>query len=106
MSNPGFMESLLEDGEDNALLRYTMASAFIKHGKSEQAMEQLKAATDIKPDYFSAWLLWAETLADNGKKKESVEIIKLALEKCAQHKNREEFKKLETLLHSLSEEIN
>ena len=54
MAELNIMEAMLGEGEDNALIRFTMGSAFIKHGKYEQAIEQLAKAVELKPDYTTA----------------------------------------------------
>jgi predicted Zn-dependent protease len=85
MSEVNMMETLLGDGEDNALIRFTMGSAFIKHGKFEQAIEQLEKAIELEPGFTAAWLKYAEALYGNGRITESLstlsERIRVATEK-------------------------
>ena len=51
-------------GQDNALMRFTMGKAFIKHGKLEEAAEQLSLALELEPEYSAAWKLYAQTLIE------------------------------------------
>jgi Flp pilus assembly protein TadD len=61
------METMLSDGQDNALIRFTMGSAFIKHGKFEEAIEQLAKAVELEPDYSAAWQRYGWALAESGR---------------------------------------
>ncbi len=66
------METMLNDGQDNALIRFTMGSAFIKHGKFEEAVEQLALAVELKPDYSAAWHLYGWALAESDRADEAI----------------------------------
>ncbi len=63
---------MLDDGQDNALLRFTMGSAFIKHKKFSEAAEQLALAVKLKPDYSAAWKLYGQALVGSGRIDEAI----------------------------------
>ena len=69
------LEAMLSDGQDNALLRFTMGSAFIKHKKYQEAIENLAKAVELDPEYSAAWKLYGKTLAENGQTEEAVKIF-------------------------------
>jgi Tfp pilus assembly protein PilF len=67
------MESMLGLGQDNALMRFTMGKAFIKHGKFVKAAEQLVIALELEPKYSAAWKLYAQTLTELNQIKAAIE---------------------------------
>lgn len=98
MTDINIMETLLNDSQDNALLRYTMGAAFIKHGKFEQALEHLQAAISQKPDYLSAWELYVEALIQTGQTESAIEQLKRAISNL---EDDSDITKIKTLLHTL-----
>lgn len=72
MTDFNIMETLLNDGQDNALIRFTMGSAFIKHKKFDEAAEQLAKAVQLEPDYSAAWKLYGQALAASDRIEEAI----------------------------------
>lgn len=62
------LEKMLNDGQDNALLRFTLGSAFIKHKKYKEAVEHLAKAVELDPEYSAAWKHYAKALMESGEK--------------------------------------
>ena len=60
------LEQMLASGQDNALLRFALGSAFIRHGRHEQAAQHLARAVELDPGYSAAWKLLGRALADSG----------------------------------------
>ena len=58
----GNMEAMLEGGQDNALLRFTLGSAFLKKGDAAQAVKHLRVAVSHDPDYSAAWKIYGKAL--------------------------------------------
>ncbi len=58
----GNMEAMLEDGQDNALLRFTLGSAFLKKGDAAQAVKHLCVAVKHDPEYSVAWKMYGKAL--------------------------------------------
>ena len=48
-------EKLLAQGQDNALLRYSLAMEYLKLNHTDRAIEHLKAALQHDPTYSAAW---------------------------------------------------
>jgi len=76
---------LLEKGPDNALLRLSIASAYLKEDQIGQALQHLEKAVELDPRYSAAWKLYGKTLLQQGEvgQAESVLVngIKVATEK-------------------------
>ena len=92
------MEAMLQEGQDNALLRFTMGSAFLKHQKYQQAIEQFKMAVEIKPDFSSAWLLYAKAMLGAGEIRAAREIIASGIKVANKTSDEKTAAELQTLL--------
>lgn len=60
------LEDILANGQDNALLRFALGNAFIKHEKYTEAAEHLAKAVEFDPDYSAAWKLLGKTRVKTG----------------------------------------
>lgn len=58
---------MLDAGRDNALLRFSLGSEYLKAGKPELAAEHLRAAVKHDPAYSAAWKLLGRALAESGR---------------------------------------
>lgn len=101
VTEANFMEAMLGESEDNALIRFTMGSAFIKHGKYEQAIEQLAKAVELKPDYTTAWLKYAQALAETGRTEDSISVLEMGISIAAEKKDTQCLKEMQDLSISL-----
>ena len=65
-------ESMLAQGRDNALLRFSLGNELLKQGESARAVEHLRHAVEHDPQYSAAWKLLGKALADSGALKEAL----------------------------------
>ena len=72
MSNIEKFKSLLESGNDNALLRYSLGNEYFKINKFEEAILHLEKAIQFNQDYSAAWKLYAKALNQNNQKTEAI----------------------------------
>jgi Tfp pilus assembly protein PilF len=56
---------MLASGRDNALLRFSIGNAYLKHGDAANAAIHLRRAVEHDPHYSAAWKLLGKALADN-----------------------------------------
>jgi predicted Zn-dependent protease len=59
-------EAMLEGGQDNALLRFTLGQAYLKEDRPAEAVAQLREAVAQDPQYSAAWKLLGRALAEAG----------------------------------------
>lgn len=59
-------EAMLAAGRDNALLRFSLGSEYLKHDDPAQAAVHLRRAVEHDPKYSAAWKLLGRALADSG----------------------------------------
>jgi uncharacterized protein HemY len=59
------MEAMLTQGQDNALLRFSLGQAYYKDKNYTRAIEHLAAAVRHDPAYSAAWKIYGRALAEN-----------------------------------------
>lgn len=74
------LEKMLAAGQDNALLRFTLGSQYLKADQPEAAVAHLQAAVEQDPDYSAAWKLYGKALAGAGRHAEAAEILERGIE--------------------------
>jgi len=57
-------ESMLAQGRDNALLRFSLGNEYLKEGGAARAAEHLRRAVEHDPKYSAAWKLLGKALTD------------------------------------------
>lgn len=72
--------SLLEQGQDNALIRFSLGNAYLNAKEYEPAIEHLAQALKHDPDYSAAWKLYGKALASAGKNDEATKAYQQGIE--------------------------
>jgi Tfp pilus assembly protein PilF len=65
MSNIETFKALLEKGNDNALLRYSLGNEYLKESDFTKAIIHLEKAIELNKNYSAAWKLYAKALTEN-----------------------------------------
>ena len=68
-------ESLLAQGRDDALLRYSLANEYFKGGRFNRAVEHLQRAVEHDPTYSAAWKLYGKTLMELGDFQRAIQVF-------------------------------
>ncbi len=66
------LERLLAQGQDNALLRYGLGSAYLQAGQAAEAVPHLRRAVEQDPQYSAAWKLLGKALTALGRADEAM----------------------------------
>jgi Tfp pilus assembly protein PilF len=74
MSMIANLEKMLAAGQDNALLRFSLGSAYLKEGQVDAALVHLASAVEQDPGYSAAWKIYGKTLAEAGRTKEAIDV--------------------------------
>jgi Flp pilus assembly protein TadD len=61
------LTTLLDKGQDNALLRYSLGNEHFKAGDWEAAVSHLARALEQDPDYSAAWKIYGKALVEAGR---------------------------------------
>lgn len=56
-------EAMLAGGQDSEMLRYTLGNAYFKDKRFDMAVEHLREAVRLKPDYSVAWRMLGRALS-------------------------------------------
>lgn len=59
-------QSMLDAGQDNAMLRFSLGNALLADGRAAEAVPHLRAAVAHDPKYSAAWKLLGKALAESG----------------------------------------
>jgi Tfp pilus assembly protein PilF len=65
-------EKMLASGQDSALLRYSLGTAYQKAGDSERALINLANAVEQDPAYSAAWKVYGRLLVEVGRMEEAI----------------------------------
>jgi len=57
-------EAMLNQGRDNALLRFSLGNEYLKQGDAAKAAQHLRRAVEHDPKYSAAWKLLGRALTD------------------------------------------
>lgn len=72
MSQLETFKAMLEKGNDNELIRYSLGSEYFKQGDLEQSIIHLEKAIEHKPSFSAAWKLYAKALTGNNQNDEAI----------------------------------
>lgn len=64
--------TMLEQGQDNKLLRFSLGNAYLNLKDYEQAIEHLNRAVDYDKEYSAAWKLYGKALAAANRDDEAI----------------------------------
>ena len=70
------LEGMLERGQDNALLRFTLGNLLYQQNDYTKAELHLSRAVEMDPDYSAAWKIYGRTLAAAGQHPEAARAFK------------------------------
>jgi Tfp pilus assembly protein PilF len=60
------LETLLSQGKDSALLRFSLGAEYLKLKQTWVAVYQFRRALEMDPNYSAAWKLLGKALTDAG----------------------------------------
>jgi len=66
------LQKLLDDGKDNALLRFGLGFEFLRAGDAGAAVLHLQQAVAFDPTYSAAWKMLGKALAETGRDSEAL----------------------------------
>ena len=79
------LQAMLDAGQDNALLRFTLGSQLLKAGQVSEALPHLQAALEHDPGYSAAWKLYGKALHEAGELAKAREVYQQGIA-AAEHK--------------------
>lgn len=76
----GRLEGMLAGGKDNALLRFSLGSEYLKSGEAAVACTHLARALEHDPEYSAAWKLYGKALSEAGRPDEALEAYRRGIQ--------------------------
>ena len=73
------LTTLLERGQDTALLRFGLGQALFGAGRAAEAVPHLQQAVSHDPRYSAAWKLLGKALAETGRRNEALEAYAIGI---------------------------
>lgn len=66
------LEIMIERGQDNALIRYSLGTEYFRAKKYAEAVHHLQHALEHEPQYSAAWKLYGKVLAADNRINEAI----------------------------------
>jgi len=101
MSNINTFKTLLEKGNDNALLRYSLGNEYIKEAKFEEAIIHLAKAVELNEAYSAAWKLYAKALAENNQNEDAINAYEKGIKVAEANGDKQAAKEMQVFLKRL-----
>jgi len=94
-------EKLLEQGPDNALLRFTLGQGYLNNGDAGRAAAHLAEAVRQDPDYSAAWKLYGRALAADGRTAEARNAFREGIQVSERKGDKQAAKEMQVFLKRL-----
>ena len=94
-------EKMLAQGQDNAMLRYTLGNAYFNEQQYPSAITHLRKALEHDPEYSVAWKILGKALVANGEENEAIEVYRKGLEVAAKKGDKQAEKEMQVFLKRL-----
>lgn len=76
--------NMLDQGQDNLLLRFGLGQALLKEGQAAESIVHLRAALEFDPTHSAAWKLLGKAYAEEGETREAIAAYEQGIEVAEQ----------------------
>lgn len=94
-------EKLLEQGRDNAMLRFSLGQGYLKNGDPAAAARHLAKAVEHDRGYSAAWKLYGKALTENGEKEKAADVYREGIEVAEAKGDKQAVKEMQVFLKRL-----
>lgn len=95
---------MLAQGNDNALLRFTLGQAYLKDSVFAEALKHLEVAVRLSPSYSAAWKLYGGALSQNGRIEEAMQAYREGISAATTNGDVQAAKEMEVFLKRLQKQ--
>lgn len=95
------LEAMLASGNDSAMLRFSLASAYLRDGRPEHAARHARVAVELSPDYSAAWRLLGQAQVAAGQEAEAAASFERGIEVAQRGGDRQVEKEMRVFLRRL-----
>ncbi|TDJ32815.1 MAG: tetratricopeptide repeat protein [Gammaproteobacteria bacterium] len=92
------LEKLLSEGPDTAMLRLSLANAWLREGDAERAGEHVARAVELDPGYSAAWKLYGKLLADSNCPEKAIDVYQRGIEVARKQGDKQAEKEMRVFL--------
>ncbi len=92
---------MLENGTDNALLRYSIGNEYCNNSEYHQAIPHLEKAVQLNPDYSAAWKIYGKALTEAGEKDTAITAYEKGIEVAEKNGDVQAVKEMNVFLKRL-----
>lgn len=92
---------MLDNGQDNLLLRFGLGQTYLKQGDAEQAVEHLQKAVEFDPQHSAAWKLLGKALSAGEKNDEAIAAYQTGIEVAEKKGDIQAVKEMQVFLKRL-----
>jgi len=93
--------ALLDQGQDNAMIRFSLGDAYLKAGETENAIKHLRAALEHDATYSAAWKTLGKALVAVGHEDEAIEVYQKGIAVAAASGDLQALKEMQVFLKRL-----
>lgn len=94
-------EKMLEQGQDSAMLRFTLGQGYLKNGDPAAAAKHLARAVEHDREYSAAWKLYGRALAESGETDRALAVYREGIEVAEGQGDKQAVKEMQVFLKRL-----
>ena len=98
--------SMLERGQDSALLRFSLGNEYLGVDEYSLAVEHLQYAVELDPNYSAAWKLLGKALASQNSIAEAIDAYQQGVQTAEANGDRQAAKEMTVFLRRLQKASN
>lgn len=98
-------EKLLEGGQDNPLVRYSLGNEYLKAGDAPTAVRHLQRALEHDREYSAAWKLLGKALTEAGDAGGAITAYRTGIEVAERNGDKQAAKEMQVFLKRLEKTV-
>jgi len=99
-------EKLLADGKDDAVLRYSLGTAYSSEGKHSEAIVHLAQALAYNPWYSAAWKAYGKALTETNQLDQARKAYERGIEAAEDNGDKQAVKEMQVFLKRLQKDAD
>lgn len=101
MSRIDSLERMLEQGQDGALLRFSLGNEYLAGGDAPSAEVHLRRAVEMDGDYSAAWKALGKALEQQGEPEHAAEAWRAGVDAATRRGDKQAAKEMQVFLRRL-----
>lgn len=72
--------AMLKQGQDSAVLRFSLGNEYLSHEKFDSAVEHFREAVELDRNYSAAWKMLGRALLSSGRRDDAMAVYRSGIE--------------------------